>query len=68
MSLIAQTVSSSGVCGSGRWQKTMSMKSSCMRLSEPSIACVRYLRLSVSIRLTVLPSRSRPQKNLVETT
>ena len=39
-----------------------------MRFSEPSIACIRYLRLSVSIRLTVLPSRSRPQKNLVETT
>ena len=67
MSLIAQTVSSSGVFGSERWQKTRSMKSRPIRLSEPSIACVRYLRLRVSIRLTVLPSRSRPQKNLVET-
>ena len=68
MSLIAQTVSSIGVCGSGRWQKTRSTKSSCRRCSEPSIACIRYLRFSVSLRLTALPSRSRPQKNLVETT
>ena len=65
MSDIAHTVSSIGVFGSGRWQKSRSTKSSPKRSSEPSIACSRYLRLSV---LRLFTPSVRPQNTLVETT
>ena len=65
MSLIAQTVSSMGVWGSGRWQKAMSTKSRPKRSSDASMAWVRYLRFSVFFMLGMSCS---PQKNLDETT
>jgi hypothetical protein len=65
MSDIAHTVSSIGVCGSGRWQKIRSTKSRPKRRSEPSMAWWRYLRLSVASVLTPLV---RPPKNFVDTT
>jgi hypothetical protein len=63
MSLIAQTVSSIGVFGSERWQNRMSTKSSCIRSSDPSMACIRYLRFSVFVMFT---PPWRPQKTFVE--
>ena len=63
MSDIAHTVSSIGVFGSARWQKSRSTKSRPSRSSEPSIACIRYLRFSVFFMLG--PSWM-PQKSLVE--
>ena len=53
------------VSGSARWQYTTSTKSSPNRSSEPSIACSRYLRLSVFFMLT--PSWM-PQNSFVVTT
>ena len=66
MSDMAQTVSSIGVSGSARWQKRRSTKSRPKRSREPSMAWVRYLRLSVSERFTA--SSSMPKKSLVLTT
>ncbi len=51
MSDIAHTVSSMGVLGSARWQNRRSTKSSPNRSSEPSMACIRYLRLSVLLHV-----------------
>src|SRR6056297_158253 len=66
MSFIARTVSSIGVSGSERWQYSTSTKSSPNRSSEPSTACIRYLRLSVLFMFGV-PLCS-PQKTFVVTT
>ena len=65
MSDMAHTVSSMGVSGSGRWQYTRSTKSRPIRSSDPSMACMRYLRFRVFFMLTSL---WRPQKSFVETT
>ena len=65
MSDIAHTVSSMGVCGSGRWQKSRSTKSSPKRSRQPSMAWSRYLRFRV---LRVFTPSVRPQYTLVETT
>ncbi len=65
MSFIVNTVSSTGVSGSERWQKRRSTNSSPKRSREPSIACSRYFRFRVLLMFT---SVERPQKSFVETT
>ena len=51
--------------GSARWQYTTSTKSRPKRSSEPSIACIRYLRLSVFV---MLRASWMPQNSFVVTT
>ena len=55
-----------GVSGSARWQKMRSMKSTRSRSSDPSTACIRYLRFNVLRMLGTSPLM--PQKNLVDIT
>ena len=66
MSCIAYTVSSIVVSGSARWQYNTSTKSCWRRSSEPSIACIRYLRLSVFRMFGTLPWM--PQNTFVVST
>ena len=65
MSDMAHTVSSIGVVGSARWQNRRSTKSRPKRSSDPSMACIRYFRLSVFF---MFGSSWMPQKSLVDTT
>ena len=65
MSLIAHTVSSSGVSGSERWQYRTSTNSTPSRSSDPSMACSRYLRFSVFF---MFGASWMPQKTFVVST